>query len=175
MSRARAGEDFEVQERPAYCHSITMHARDAASVTLDVHVASGYYIRSLARDLGEALSVPSHLSALVRTHVGPWSLAEAVTMEELDVAAVIPLAGALPDIPVVTLNAADALLVRQGKRLPAQGDAPCTMVLDTEGEPLAMVDCTPDSEWRVRRGFALSSQTLEKEDDSLIDKDALGS
>ncbi|MGB0589544.1 MAG: tRNA pseudouridine(55) synthase TruB [Myxococcota bacterium] len=174
MSRARAGEEFEVLERPAHCYSITLHSLEATSATLELHVASGYYVRSLARDLGEALGVPAHLSALVRTSVGPWSLTDAVALEELTVEAVTPLERSLPDMPVITLNAADALLVHQGKRLPAQGDAACTMVLNPDGSPLAMVDRNPEGEWRVRRGFALTSQTVEKQTDSLIDKEALG-
>jgi len=172
MSRARAGEEFEVAERPAHCFSITVLERQAAAVVLDVHVASGYYIRSLARDLGEALGVPAHLSGLVRTHVGPWSVADAVPIEALTQPAVRPLGEALPDIPVVTLGTEDALFVRQGKRIEAQRAEPCVMALDPEGTPLAMLDRTESAQWRVRRGFALVSQTVSVHRDSLIDKDA---
>ena len=172
MSRARAGEEFEVEERPARCYSITVLERSSDSVVLDVHVASGYYIRSLARDLGEALGTPAHLSALVRTHVGPWSLVDAVSIEALTEAAVLPVGQALPDIPVVTLAGTDALFVRQGKRIAAQTSEPCVMAIDAAGTPLAMLDRTEEAQWRVRRGFAFESQTVSNERDSLIDKGA---
>jgi tRNA pseudouridine55 synthase len=172
MSRARAGEEFEVKERPAHCYSIAVESSDSDSAVLNVHVASGYYIRAMARDLGEALGVPAHLEGLVRTHVGPWSLDDALHLGDLAPSAVIPLHAALPDVPTVTLNAADAVFVRQGKRTTAQSSAPFCMVLDPTGEPLAMVERNSDEEWTVRRGFALRSQTVSNEMDSLIDKGA---
>jgi tRNA pseudouridine55 synthase len=52
-------------------------------VDVDVACSSGTYIRALARDLGVALGVGGHLTALRRTAVGPFTLAEAVPLDEL--------------------------------------------------------------------------------------------
>jgi tRNA pseudouridine55 synthase len=65
-------------------HSIS---RDPVADVVDLHVtvecSSGTYIRALARDLGNTLGVGGHLTALRRTHVGPYSLEEARTLEQL--------------------------------------------------------------------------------------------
>ena len=172
MSRARAGEEFEVAERPALCHSIEVVERNEESAVLDLHVGSGYYVRSLARDLGDMLGVPSHLEALVRTQVGPWSLRSALAPEAMSLSNLVPLADALPDVPVTPLGDEDALAIRQGKRIEASLDAPVVMVTNKLGVPLAMVDRVASGEWRVLRGFAVESQELMRLDDSLIDKEA---
>ena len=51
---------------------------------MDVFCSSGTYIRALARDLGNALGVGGHLTALRRTTVGPFDLTHARTLEELE-------------------------------------------------------------------------------------------
>jgi tRNA pseudouridine55 synthase len=50
----------------------------------EVICSSGTYVRALARDLGAALGVGGHLTALRRTRVGPWRLDEARTLEQLE-------------------------------------------------------------------------------------------
>ena len=52
-------------------------------IDVTVECSSGTYIRALARDLGNALGVGGHLTALRRTHVGPYSLEQARTLEQL--------------------------------------------------------------------------------------------
>jgi len=52
-------------------------------ITLDIHCSKGTYIRSIAHDLGEVLGVGGHLSALCRTFVGPFLLADALNIEQL--------------------------------------------------------------------------------------------
>ncbi len=60
-------------------------AQDGEALDLDVTVecSSGTYIRALARDLGDALGVGGHLTALRRTQVGPYTLDQARTLEQL--------------------------------------------------------------------------------------------
>jgi len=80
---ARAG--IEVAREP---RRVTIHAIDVVSVTplsaeIDVACSKGTYIRTLAQDIGRALGCYAHLSALRRTHAGPFALSEAVTLEHL--------------------------------------------------------------------------------------------
>ena len=88
-ARVRSGEDVKLAARPVTIHRFEVHAirRDpeADVVDLDVTVecSSGTYIRALARDLGNALGVGGHLTALRRTHVGPYSLDQARTLDQL--------------------------------------------------------------------------------------------
>ncbi|MEU8900231.1 tRNA pseudouridine(55) synthase TruB [Nocardia sp. NPDC048505] len=88
-ARARAGEDVQLAARPVTVSRFDVLARhdipDGEFVDLEVEVecSSGTYIRALARDLGAALGVGGHLTALRRTRVGPFTLEHARTLGEL--------------------------------------------------------------------------------------------
>ena len=82
-----------------------------------VTVQAGTYLRAFARDLGEALGVPAHLSGLVRTRAGQAGLEHAVPLEEVPTVEGIPAAEALP-YPLISLTAQEVARVRQGQRLP---------------------------------------------------------
>ncbi len=90
---------------------------------LDVAVtcSSGTYIRAIARDLGAALGVGGHLTALRRTRVGPYLLSDARTLDQLASGQqVIPLAdAAAAAFTRRDLTADEARLVAHGGRLPA--------------------------------------------------------
>ncbi|MGW4478468.1 tRNA pseudouridine(55) synthase TruB [Rhodococcus triatomae] len=83
----RAGEDFELEARPVTVERFEVVAsrRQDSFVDLDVEVecSSGTYVRALARDLGAALAVGGHLTALRRTRVGPFTLEHARTLDQL--------------------------------------------------------------------------------------------
>ncbi|GAB2999246.1 tRNA pseudouridine(55) synthase TruB [Mycobacterium bourgelatii] len=84
---ARAGQSVELAARPVRIDRFEVLAvrRSEGLVDLDVEVdcSSGTYIRALARDLGAALGVGGHLTALRRTRVGRFGLDQALTLEEL--------------------------------------------------------------------------------------------
>ncbi|MFG1795331.1 tRNA pseudouridine(55) synthase TruB [Nocardia sp. NPDC049149] len=92
-ARHRAGEEVQLAARPVTVSRFDILARrdieDGAFVDLDVVVecTSGTYVRALARDLGAALGVGGHLTALRRTRVGPFTLEHARTLAELATAA----------------------------------------------------------------------------------------
>jgi len=118
-----------------------------------LRVAAGTYVRSFARDLGEALGVPAHLAGLVRTRAGGVDLASAVPIDEIATTAGIAAADALP-LPRSTVDEAQAARLRQGQRLPAHelpGDGP-TALLDPCGELVAIAELAP-SGMRLRRVF----------------------
>ena len=81
MSRARAGEDVVAEPRAVVCHGLELLGWDPPVARLHVRCGKGYYVRSLARDLGAALGLPAHLSALRRTAVGAWRIEDAVPPE----------------------------------------------------------------------------------------------
>ncbi|MEO6885536.1 MAG: tRNA pseudouridine(55) synthase TruB [Jatrophihabitantaceae bacterium] len=86
--RVRAGEDVQLAARP-----VTVSRFDAVRFTrpeptvfdveVEVECTSGTYVRALARDLGSALGVGGHLTALRRTRVGPFTIDQARTLAEL--------------------------------------------------------------------------------------------
>src|SRR4029079_14277620 len=65
-------------------HSLEVTAIDLPTVEVAVHCSSGTFVRAIARDLGAALGVGGHLTALRRTSVGPFRLDDARTLEALD-------------------------------------------------------------------------------------------
>ena len=83
----RAGEAPELAARPVTVYEFrvtaTREAGDFLDVDATVRCSSGTYIRALARDLGAALGTGGHLTALRRTAVGPYTLAQARTLEDL--------------------------------------------------------------------------------------------
>lgn len=81
--RARKGEDFEFEARPAHYHKVSLLECNGAKARVHVACGPGTYVRALARDLGDALGCGALLSGLVRTRSGPFKIERAVTLEEL--------------------------------------------------------------------------------------------
>ena len=113
---------------------------------------SGTYIRALARDLGAALGCGGHLTALRRTRVGPFGLAEAQTLEQAaDGLAMIGIADvARRYFAVLRPDRRQAAAVRVGRRLPGVAlPADRSALLDPDGEFLALyrqrADAVPEA------------------------------
>ncbi len=91
--------------------TIEVLAYDGDTVALRVDCSAGFYIRSLAHDLGQRLGIGAHLAALRRTRSGSFSIASAITMDELerqpDASArrLLPLSALLTDFQAVVLTA----------------------------------------------------------------------
>ena len=153
MSRARAGEVVEVAPRPVVCHALELVAIEGTSLVVDVSCGSGYYVRSLARDLGAALGVPAHLAALRRTKVGAFDISEAVPLAEVDATSVRPLTDAAPDLVRVTVPPEAVAEVRNGRLIRAEEPGERAILLAPDGEPLALVERTENDHWRIFRGF----------------------
>jgi tRNA pseudouridine55 synthase len=130
-ARVRSGEDVKLAARPVTIHRFDLHelrpSSDGETVDLDVTVecSSGTYIRALARDLGNALGVGGHLTALRRTQVGPYTLDQARTLEqlaeELDVLEMSQAARAL--MPNRQLSVEETTELSFGRRIAAGADA----------------------------------------------------
>jgi tRNA pseudouridine55 synthase len=156
--RARAGEQVALAARPVTIHAFEVLAvrRDGAVVDLDARVAcsSGTYIRALARDLGASLGVGGHLTALCRTRVGPFAVADAVELADPrahpDAAApalLDPADVAARLFPVVRLDAAATRDLAHGKRVELEApDADLAAAVTPEGRLAALIE--------LRRGRA---------------------
>lgn len=140
-ARVRAGEDVEIPARPVTIHELTVHAVRGLDVDITVRCSSGTYIRAIARDVGEALGVGGHLTALRRTAVGPYGLTFARTLEELaDDFAVLPISDAArAAFPTRELDDAQAADVRVGRRIDLEIDS-LTAVFAPDGEFLAVYE-----------------------------------
>jgi tRNA pseudouridine55 synthase len=86
--RIREGEDVELRPRRVRIHHLALHdlrwgSDELVDLRVSVRCSSGTYIRAIARDLGRALGVGGHLTALRRTAVGAFTLASACALDEL--------------------------------------------------------------------------------------------
>jgi tRNA pseudouridine55 synthase len=143
---AREGVEVELKARDVVVSDfVVLDRRDAvvdgvAVRDLDVRVScsSGTYVRALARDLGGALGVGGHLTALRRTRVGSFDVADAAVLEGIEVAPALlaPSAVASSLFPVWSMTADEAVDLGHGKR-------PTTGRADTEG-PVAAVTASGD-------------------------------
>lgn len=137
---ARAGEEVELKARRVTIHEIEADGfrGEDGFLDLDIRVrcSSGTYIRAIARDLGAALGVGGHLTALRRTAVGPFTLDGANT--DLDDLTVTPLAvAARASFPALDLDDEQAQAVRYGRPLALPIDG-LTGVFAPDGEFLAL-------------------------------------
>ncbi len=125
---ARKGQKVELKPRKITVYELDLLEWAPPEVVLDVHCSSGTYIRSLAHDIGRALGCGAHLVGLRRTQSGRFTLRDAVPLQRLQEAFLagdwykylLPAAEALPDWPLVELNADEVDKVRHGHSLPAR-------------------------------------------------------
>lgn len=146
----RSGADVELAARPVHVESfdVLIIRRLPDSIDLDVSVScsTGTYVRALARDLGRALGIGGHLTALRRTRVGDWTETEAVALDDLradeDPARFLRPLGevAQRSFPVVTLDPARSEDVRHGRRTTWPGGPSPVALMDESGRLLALAE-----------------------------------
>lgn len=131
---ARAGEAVVPAPVTVTVRALAMVARDEAAVTLDVTCSAGFYVRSLAHDLGERLGCRAHLEALRRVASGDLSEDVAVPLDRFEQdpeagrARIVPMAALLPRFPAVRVSVAGAVRVRHG-----QAVRPCDLADEAGG------------------------------------------
>lgn len=120
---ARDGEDIELAARPLWVDELVMTDReDEDHVTLEMTCGKGGYVRSIARDLGEALGCHGHVRELRRIWSGPFDAADGLTIEQIDEMAkqpeldsyLRPLEQGLEDLPEVKATAEGTVRLRNG-------------------------------------------------------------
>jgi tRNA pseudouridine55 synthase len=115
--RVRAGEDFALAARAVTVSAFEVLAARSGELDVRIECSSGTYIRALARDLGAALGVGAHLTALRRTRVGPFSVADAGELQDgLLESLRSPASVATELFESVRLTAPETIELMQGKR-----------------------------------------------------------
>lgn len=142
----RSGEEVELKARHVTVSRFDVLERSRTGETVDLVVvvdcSTGTYIRALARDLGEALGVGGHLTALRRTRVGPFGLDVARTLDQLEAAPELSLdldAAALAAFPRRDIDAEQAEGLRHGRWLEARGDTGVVAAVGPDGRVAALV------------------------------------
>ena len=80
---ARKGKEVERQPRPITIHELTLLGMEADGIRLRVRCSKGTYIRTLCKDIGEALGCGGCMASLRRVQAGEYTIAEAVPLMEL--------------------------------------------------------------------------------------------
>jgi tRNA pseudouridine55 synthase len=135
---ARAGVAVEMPAREVHVHALDVRSYDAASgrAVLDVHCSKGTYVRSLARDLGDALGCGAYCAELRRLAIGHLPVERAGTLDEV---AAAPLTGgwrmscneALAHLSARELDPAERDALVHGRAIAGHGeDAPVRCVAD---------------------------------------------
>lgn len=119
---ARAGEEVERAARHVTVYELVLRDFSADRLYLSVRCSKGFFVRTLAFDLGRVLGCGAHLEALRRTTSGPFTLARALPLADVPTllkdgtlaSRLVPIADALVDLPEVRVGADDAKRVSHG-------------------------------------------------------------
>jgi tRNA pseudouridine55 synthase len=159
---ARAGQTVELAPREVEISRIELLRLEGQDLEVDIDCSSGTYIRSIARDLGEALGIGGLMTSLIRTAIGPFRLESAITVELLTrdnvAAALLPPTTGLPDLKSLTITDAELKEIRQGKSISivlAPPPSGTIKALDRSGQLVALGEFHPDTQrFQPRTVFA---------------------
>jgi tRNA pseudouridine55 synthase len=150
---ARAGEAVELQPRQIDVDAIALIEHGNEQSVLEVTCGKGTYVRSLARDIAEALGTRGHVSVLHRAAVGPFHDADALTIDQLEAlppegrdALLKPVASGFADLPEIRLDPQQATAVRHGN----------AVLLTGAGAPVSLDEC-----WVSFKGDVLATGWVE--------------
>jgi tRNA pseudouridine55 synthase len=148
-ARVRAGEQVELTARPVTVARLVLlgwsrPTPDLLDLDVELDCSTGTYVRALARDLGRGLGTGGHLTALRRTRVGPFGLADAVTLDELaerEDPVPIPLDAAVAAaFDRRDLTADEARRLGHGGRLEPLGRSDPYGAFDPDGHAVALLE-----------------------------------
>ncbi|MDE3039935.1 MAG: tRNA pseudouridine(55) synthase TruB [Nitrospirota bacterium] len=178
---ARAGKTIARDARTIVIHTLEVEAIQERDVTLRVVSSKGTYVRTLCADIGEALGVGGHMLALERRRVGPLTIDQALTVDEVVTRhalgrladEVLSLDRALDQLMIAVVDEQTADRVRHGAPVPAAkilrwegtAEGKCrwhepVRIHDTDGRLLAI------GKWLETSGGALKVEKV------LVDQDA---
>lgn len=162
--RARRGEAVTAPPRDVEVFRFDLLARVGDTLQLHVECGSGTYVRSLVRDLGEALGCGAHLTALRRLWVEPFRAPRLFTLDELAAlapagnarlrACLLPIEAGLADWPVVHLGAEAAAAVIHGRPLILDAAPGPHLAQSMDGRLLAVGEVGADGRFKILRGFS---------------------
>ena len=161
-ARARAGETVVLPPRAVTIHALQLLEADGETATFSVSCSKGTYVRSLARDIAEALGTVGHVVMLRRTKAGPFGLEGAISLDKLGelameqrlIAALLPLTAGLDDIPALAVNPGEAARLKSGQTLAGRPEPDGLVVAMLDAVPVALARVEAGTV-RVERGFNL--------------------
>jgi len=178
---ARAGKTIARDARTIVIHALEVEAIQERDVTLRVICSKGTYVRTLCADMGEALGVGGHMLALERRRVGPLTIEQALTVDEVVTRHALGRLGddllsldrALDQLGIVVVDDQTADRVRHGASVPAakilrwegvaDGERESHALIrihDTDGRLVAIGKCPETSDGALTVAKVLSGQDV---------------
>jgi tRNA pseudouridine55 synthase len=170
-AKARRGESIDVPEREVEVQAIELLELSDSELWLHITCGSGTYVRSIVRDLGEALGCGAHVTALRRLWVDPFNTPRMFGLDELGQileergeegleAVLLPIDAALVLWPQVRLDSAQSLALGRGQAVqlePADARKEVNAV-DSTGRSLGLAELGTDGLLRAKRLFRWAAQ-----------------
>ena len=164
-AKARRGDAIEAPVREVHVHTLQLLEQDGPRLRLHIECGSGTYVRSLVRDLGEALGCGAHVAVLRRLWVDPFHAPRMYTLQELVriagdgdealTACLLPVEQGLSSFPSVTLADEDAARFGMGQRLRGHGaEREPVTVLDSAGRALGLGRVDAEGQLSPQRLFS---------------------
>ena len=140
--RVRAGEVVDIPPRQVTISKITVHeiiyTENSVLVRVSVDCSAGTYIRSIARDLGDALKVGGHLTTLRRTLVSPFALDDAATVDEAEL--IDTAEGISRVLPTRVLDFEEMNEISFGRSISVNGDNRVFAAISPAGDFAALLE-----------------------------------
>jgi len=144
---ARQGKEVPVKPARITIHNFALTSLEGDTAAFTMHVSAGGYVRSVAHELGQLAGCGAHLASLRRTQAGPFTLAQALTVDELKALSVADIEARLPhpqtllpEMPSVIVDEQTAGRIRNGIQvnLPEFSRAPLVKAFAAPRELLAV-------------------------------------
>jgi tRNA pseudouridine55 synthase len=150
---ARAEKPVELKPAKVTVRALELLSCGEGRAKLRIVCSSGFYVRSLAHEIGKRLYCGAYLEALRRTRAGDFTLGSAMTLDQLEndegsaLAHLVPMSGLLPLLPPVVVNERGARRAAHGNALapediaePLPAEASRVRVLDADGTLLGIAE-----------------------------------
>ena len=169
---ARAGIEVEREPRRVVVHSLSLERWEPPEATVLIECGRGFYMRSLAHDLGQELKVGGHLKELKRLRSGNFDIRDSITLEDAEQRfeeGAIDHVMAAPDAALSKMNAMvlgrrPEAAIRNGRFLPTTERPPTAKPGDlcraysVDGRFLAILTFDGnEAQWRPHKVFSLGA------------------
>lgn len=159
---ARTGATVDRAPRKVQVRRLDLVGWSPPEFVLEVECGRGFYARSLANDIGEALKSAAHMAALVRRRAGPFRIEDSITLDDLErmvklgnwTEALHPADFVLQDLPKVVLDPLAEEQLKHGQMVPASGASggdkepgSSARMYSSEGVFLALARYDPSGPW----------------------------
>jgi tRNA pseudouridine55 synthase len=136
--RVRGGEVVEIPAREVTIFGIEIKEIRGSELDVVVNCSAGTYIRAIARDLGDALGVGGHLTALRRTLVSPFSISECADLESAEV--IDTALGVTRMMPTRALTGEELIEIGFGRTIGASDQGGTVAALNLQGSFAALIE-----------------------------------